>query len=676
MTFAPLVLAAALVGAAPADPGTEFDFKKYSLDYQVARNKELTKAKVPAGEQPPFAALLPLLERGTAATAADPKSAAAVSVRKHVAMACALYPADPKARELMAAALADLSAADAVAVRFQAVQAIDRAVGNPTTARADVPKLLAESFSMLARIEKDLPALEKAAAERAGDRVTALRHVLKTLSPGNPAPAVECKDLDGKLVKLSDYKGKVVVLDVWTTGCLPCRAMIPHQRELVERLKDRPFALVSVSFDEKPEAVTEFLKGTPMPWVHWFNGHDGGMADAYKINHFPTIYVIDAAGVIRFKEVRGTRLDEAVDALLAAPTEKPKVEPAPVGAAAPTREEQLNALKAEFAKKNSEAMRLPRTGTAEEQLKAYQDALPKMKDFAQRAFAIADKGAADEVAFQALAFVATTGAEAPEGTDAFQRMAKRFAAAPGAAKVLESPTATRASVVPFAERVIAVHPDRSTRAAAAVLLTNLAIRRSERAETPAESAAASAEAEAMLQRIIDDFAGAKLGGKLGTADQWAKSMLPEVVDLAVGKPFPNVSGEGMDGKALKVSDYRGKVVVFDVWATWCGPCRAMIPHERELVARLADKPFVLISASGDAEKDTLATFLKTTEMPWTHWWCGGDGREALKALHIHHFPTIYVLDDKGVIRYKGVRGKKMDEAVDALLKELEGHRKG
>jgi hypothetical protein len=58
-------------------------------------------------------------------------------------------------------------------------------------------------------------------------------------------------------------------------------------------------------------------------------------------------------------------------------------------------------------------------------------------------------------------------------------------------------------------------------------------------------------------------------------------------------------------------------------------------------------------------------------MPWTHWWAGGEGRKLLRALHISHYPTIFVLDARGVIRYRGVRGKKMDEAVDALLKELE-----
>ena len=118
----------------------------------------------------------------------------------------------------------------------------------------------------------------------------------------------------------------------------------------------------------------------------------------------------------------------------------------------------------------------------------------------------------------------------------------------------------------------------------------------------------------------------------------------------------------------------GKVVVVDVWATWCGPCKAMIPHERELVKRLKGKPFVLVSISIDAKKEKVKDFLKDNEMPWTHWWNGAKGG-VISELGIKFIPTIHVLDAKGIIRAKGVRGEAMDKAVDKLLKELEESKK-
>jgi len=140
-------------------------------------------------------------------------------------------------------------------------------------------------------------------------------------------------------------------------------------------------------------------------------------------------------------------------------------------------------------------------------------------------------------------------------------------------------------------------------------------------------------------------------------------------DLSVGKAAPDVVSQNLEGKKVKLSDLRGKVVVLDIWATWCGPCRQMIPHERELVKKLVNEPFVLVSVSADAKKETLTDFIKKEPMPWTHWWNGQRGG-IVEDWNVEYFPTIYVLDAKGVIRYKDVRGEAMDKAVETLLKEM------
>src|SRR5215475_209715 len=61
---------------------------------------------------------------------------------------------------------------------------------------------------------------------------------------GLPAPEIDSEDFDGNRVKLSDYRGKVVVVVFWYAACPPCRAMIPHERELAERYRDKPFAMI------------------------------------------------------------------------------------------------------------------------------------------------------------------------------------------------------------------------------------------------------------------------------------------------------------------------------------------------------------------------------------------------------------------------------------------------
>jgi len=207
-----------------------------------------------------------------------------------------------------------------------------------------------------------------------------------------------------------------------------------------------------------------------------------------------------------------------------------------------------------------------------------------------------------------------------------------------------------------------------------------------------------AKATALLKQTIDQGTDKKLRGKALTAylgaqenvllgkDKKASAaakeematyrkliqteLKGEVKDLFIGARLPELKSKDLDDKEVKLSDLKGKVVVLDIWATWCPPCRAMIPHSRKLVEKLKDKPFVLVSVSADAKKDTLTGFMKDNPMPWTHWWNGQRGC-ILADLDVKFFPTIFVLDGEGVIRYKNVRDAQMDSAVETLLKEMD-----
>ena len=137
------------------------------------------------------------------------------------------------------------------------------------------------------------------------------------LDVGNIAPPLAGADIDGKSLSLADYKGKVVVVDFWATWCPPCRAMIPHEKELVKRLEGRPFAFLGVSADNSKGDLASFLQNDPLPWPNIFDGSSGPLGNAWEIRGYPSIFVIDAKGVIRYRDVRGPQLDKAVEKLVA-----------------------------------------------------------------------------------------------------------------------------------------------------------------------------------------------------------------------------------------------------------------------------------------------------------------------------------------------------------------------
>ena len=178
--------------------------------------------------------------------------------------------------------------------------------------------------------------------------------------------------------------------------------------------------------------------------------------------------------------------------------------------------------------------------------------------------------------------------------------------------------------------------------------------------------------EMIYEKLAKDYADVSMGR--GTIGDTIKAALFELQNLSVGKVAPEVLCLNIDGdKEDKLSNYKGKVVVLDIWATWCGPCKAMIPHEREMNEKLKGKPFAFISISGDDTKETLTSFLEKEKMPWVHWFA--DRKGILKDWNIRFYPTMYILDHKGVIRAKGLRGEELEKKVNELVVEAEKAKK-
>ena len=94
--------------------------------------------------------------------------------------------------------------------------------------------------------------------------------------------------------------------------------MLPHEKEMVQRLADKPFALIGINSDGDRSVVNKILKEQSITWRNVIEGSTSGkIATAWNVHGWPTIYVMDASGKIRFRDLREKELEEAVVKLLA-----------------------------------------------------------------------------------------------------------------------------------------------------------------------------------------------------------------------------------------------------------------------------------------------------------------------------------------------------------------------
>ena len=119
---------------------------------------------------------------------------------------------------------------------------------------------------------------------------------LRELTAGKPAPEIEGEDIGGKRFKLSEYRGKVVLLVFWASWCGPCMKQVPHELALVKRLEGRPFALLGVNIDRDRGKMESAISQHGITWRNWYDGGNGKIKARYNIQAIPLVLLLDPLG--------------------------------------------------------------------------------------------------------------------------------------------------------------------------------------------------------------------------------------------------------------------------------------------------------------------------------------------------------------------------------------------
>ena len=162
------------------------------------------------------------------------------------------------------------------------------------------------------------------------------------------------------------------------------------------------------------------------------------------------------------------------------------------------------------------------------------------------------------------------------------------------------------------------------------------------------------------------------GGEFPDDWTWDKDSQARAKHEALeGKPMPKLDLAGWVNGQVKPEDMKGKVVVVDFYATWCGPCMAAIPHNNELVKTYKDKGLVIVgvctSNRGQEKMEQTAS-----DRGITYPTARDPELISQKAWQVHYYPTYAIVDRKGTVRVIGLQPEYVERVVKKLLAEAPG----
>jgi thiol-disulfide isomerase/thioredoxin len=170
----------------------------------------------------------------------------------------------------------------------------------------------------------------------------------------------------------------------------------------------------------------------------------------------------------------------------------------------------------------------------------------------------------------------------------------------------------------------------------------------------------------ITKNIFDKYPGyAPLTALL--KDRKAKEEL--AAKVAIGVKAPDFEYSTVDGKKFGPASFKGKILIIDFWASWCGPCRAEIPNLKKTYEKFKNSNVAFLSVSIDKDTNAWKKALSEEKMPWNQVLAPEAGKEITQLYQFSGIPFIIMIDSEGKIYRKQLRGEKIEQAIEELLKK-------